>query len=340
MEQRPPTLDEVAIAAGVSRSTASRVINGAARVSPATKRAVEYAIERLGYVPNHAARFLVMRKTGFIVLITDQVSRPTHRDIIKSVIDVCDAAGLSVVLKPASAEPERIERLRRTLRPGFADGVIVASAGVDANTVGVVLDSGLPSVFIGRPAVAGRVPTYAGVDFDEVVRLGLAQFAARGATRPLLIAGPTSDLAEPWARLSAAQGIDALRVDATGLGIDAGCTAIRKARAQGAAFDAVLTENGPLAVGALLELGATPPAGADAQSRHARIPVVAFGAADFTRVPASNLAVVVHPAADIARLAATMLVAQLDKDAQPACESDEPGSATHLVTPWIGDQAV
>ena len=52
-----PTLEEVALRAGVGRGTVSRVVNGSAQVSPRAKQAVEDAIAELGYVPNRAARF-------------------------------------------------------------------------------------------------------------------------------------------------------------------------------------------------------------------------------------------------------------------------------------------
>ena len=55
----PPTLDEVASLAGVSRATASRAINGGSRVSPQALSAVQEAVTVLGYVPNRAARSLV-----------------------------------------------------------------------------------------------------------------------------------------------------------------------------------------------------------------------------------------------------------------------------------------
>ena len=44
-----PTLDEVAQTAGVSRSTASRAINGGLRVSPEAQAAVDAAVAQLGY---------------------------------------------------------------------------------------------------------------------------------------------------------------------------------------------------------------------------------------------------------------------------------------------------
>ena len=57
-KQRKPTIRDVAAAAGVSRGTVSRVINGGHWVSPEAREAVEAAIETTGYHANHHARSL------------------------------------------------------------------------------------------------------------------------------------------------------------------------------------------------------------------------------------------------------------------------------------------
>src|SRR4051812_16224075 len=64
-----PTLEEVALRAGVGRGTVSRVVNGSAQVSPRAKQAVEDAIAELGYVPNRAARTLVTQRTDSVALV-------------------------------------------------------------------------------------------------------------------------------------------------------------------------------------------------------------------------------------------------------------------------------
>ena len=66
------TIEEVASAAGVSRSTVSRVVNGSTAVSPEALESVKRAIEELSYVPNRAARSLASRQTHAIALIVPE----------------------------------------------------------------------------------------------------------------------------------------------------------------------------------------------------------------------------------------------------------------------------
>ncbi len=56
-----PTIKDVALAAGVSVGSVSRVINGAPGLRPETERAVMAAIVKLGYHPSKVARSLRMR---------------------------------------------------------------------------------------------------------------------------------------------------------------------------------------------------------------------------------------------------------------------------------------
>src|SRR5258705_3841628 len=68
-EKRRPTLEDVAEAAGVSRATVSRVINGVRNVDPQLHAVVWNAVDATGYVPNRAARSLVTRRSGTVALV-------------------------------------------------------------------------------------------------------------------------------------------------------------------------------------------------------------------------------------------------------------------------------
>src|SRR5215213_7189180 len=75
-----PTLDEVAVLAGVSRATVSRVINDSPRVSPEARLAVQNAVETLRYVPNRMARSLVTRRTDTIALVLSESNSQVFTD--------------------------------------------------------------------------------------------------------------------------------------------------------------------------------------------------------------------------------------------------------------------
>ena len=97
------TLDEVARVAGVSRATVSRVVNGSPKVSADVRRSVEKAIDRLGYVPNRAARSLVTRRSDSIaVVITEPANRlfndPFFPRLIRGVSAALSARDLQLVL--------------------------------------------------------------------------------------------------------------------------------------------------------------------------------------------------------------------------------------------------
>ncbi|WP_240759443.1 LacI family DNA-binding transcriptional regulator, partial [Phytoactinopolyspora endophytica] len=75
-DRRRPTIRDVAAAAGVSRGTVSRVINGGHWVSPEARRAVDHAIRMTGYRVNRHARSLVTgRANSLAFLLTEPQQR-------------------------------------------------------------------------------------------------------------------------------------------------------------------------------------------------------------------------------------------------------------------------
>lgn len=69
-------LGDVARAAGVSTASVSRVLNGAPHVSQRLRERVEAAIDKLGYVPDGAARALASRRIGAIGVLVPTLDNP------------------------------------------------------------------------------------------------------------------------------------------------------------------------------------------------------------------------------------------------------------------------
>lgn len=164
-----PTLEMVAAEAGVSRSTVSRVVNGSPKVRPAVVAAVNAAISRLNYVPNRAARSLASRQTHAIALIVPEDTNrffgdPYFAAMTEGITGRLTRTEYILNLVVASSDPNR--KARRYLRSGGVDGALVISHHASDRDL-TELDSALPVVFGGRPAVPDLSGCYY-VDVDNV----------------------------------------------------------------------------------------------------------------------------------------------------------------------------
>ncbi|WP_246465100.1 LacI family DNA-binding transcriptional regulator [Ruania alkalisoli] len=187
------TLDDVARAAGVSRSTASRAINGGRKVSPEAQRAVDDAVAMLGYSPNPAARTLVTRRTGSIALVVPEpdariLSDPFLAGLLRGVSDGLTGTDLQLVLL-ISRQGERPGRTARYLRGGHVDGAIVASHHEQDHLDDQLADAALPVVFVGRPLSDSGLHY---VDADNVAGGAIAarRLLERGCRRIGTVTGP------------------------------------------------------------------------------------------------------------------------------------------------------
>jgi LacI family transcriptional regulator len=119
------TVADVAKEAGVSVSTAARVLSGSGYASDETRRLVLGAAKALGYVPNQIARSLRTRQTHLIGLLVGDVENSFYSAIARHVESVAKGAGYHVVLCNSDDDPA-IERDYLKLLEGMqVDGLIV-----------------------------------------------------------------------------------------------------------------------------------------------------------------------------------------------------------------------
>ncbi|MEU9896081.1 LacI family DNA-binding transcriptional regulator [Streptomyces phaeochromogenes] len=155
MTRRPPTLDEVALRAGVSVGTVSRVINNRQHVSKKARQAVESAVAELGYVPNVAARSLASQRRGAVVLAISSddpalFANLFFAEVITGVNAVIEETDLELLLVLAASERGRA-RLARILQSRGADGVMLLALRENDPLAKVAESGGVPVVHGGRP---------------------------------------------------------------------------------------------------------------------------------------------------------------------------------------------
>ncbi len=196
--RRRPTLENVAARAGVSRATVSRVVNGRP-VTTASRDSVREAIQELGYVPNHAARTLVTRRTDLIALVLpESTSRVFSGDrffpgVIHGVSQELEEADKQLVLMLARS-PASHERIVRSVSAHHVDGVMLASLHGADPLPAALSRIGIPLVCSERPLGPVEVP-YVGVDNVGGAATAVRRLLAAGRTRVATIAGPQDMIA-------------------------------------------------------------------------------------------------------------------------------------------------
>jgi DNA-binding LacI/PurR family transcriptional regulator len=188
------TLEGVASLAGVSRATVSRVVNGSPRVSPDVRRDVEAAIERLGYVPNRAARSLVTRRSGSFGLVIAEPSGRLFSDpffprVMRGISLELTARDLQLILLMPNS-PADVRRTGDYLSAGHVDGAVLVSLHGDDPLPSRLLEAGIPLVLVGRPPRSISA-SYVDVDNRQGARSAVEHLIAGGRRVIATIAGPS-----------------------------------------------------------------------------------------------------------------------------------------------------
>lgn len=123
----PITLKDVAREAGVSNTTASRVLTGKESpvlISEATRQRVHEAASRLGYRPNLLARGLRTQRSGTVGVLVADIIDPFSAALIPEITSVFSARGYHFLLSHAVTDPHADHAYERLLGP-WVDGLLV-----------------------------------------------------------------------------------------------------------------------------------------------------------------------------------------------------------------------
>lgn len=184
------SIKDIAKACGVSAATVSKALNGQGDVSEATRLRVRQTADRMGYMPNSAARALKTHRTYNLgVLFVDEANSGLTHEFFAAVLDsfkrAAEASGYDITFINRNIGKGRASYLEHCRYRGV-DGVIAACVRFEDAEVIELLQSSLPVVtidyvFNNRAAVLS--------DNTEGMAQLVAELCARGHERIAYIHG-------------------------------------------------------------------------------------------------------------------------------------------------------
>ncbi|WNI18528.1 LacI family DNA-binding transcriptional regulator [Actinacidiphila sp. ITFR-21] len=194
-----PTLEEVAARAGVSRATASRVVNGSDGVRAPLAERVRQAVDELGYVPNQAARTLVTRRNDAIaVVVAEPETRfftdPFFAQQVRGISRELTAHDNQLVLLLTEGAAD-YGRVGRYLAGGHVDGALIFSLHSDDSLPEMARKAGVPTVIGGRPSWSDGDTLYVDCDNRGGAHQAVRHLLGLGRRRIGHIAGPLDQTA-------------------------------------------------------------------------------------------------------------------------------------------------
>jgi LacI family transcriptional regulator len=177
-----PTIQDIAAAAGVSKSTVSLVLQESPRIKAETADKVREAARALGYVYNRGAAILRGRRSTTIGMVINDLTNPFFVELLVAIERVLAQAGYTTLMAHTAESLETQTRVLRSMREQNVAGLIMSPALGTPDALPAEIQSwGIPLVLVMRP-MGPDVDTI-GVDNSYGFALATEHLIGQGHTR-------------------------------------------------------------------------------------------------------------------------------------------------------------
>lgn len=216
-----PGMNDVALRAGVSHQTVSRVLNDHPNVRPETRQRVLAAVSELGYRRNSAARALVTHRSATIGIVTSGSLELGPMTTLAILEQSARAAGYFVTVATASdPAPAQMAGVVESLMDQAVEGVVVIAPVDQVARAAQAVSAEVPVLLLAAVDQADFDIPVLGVDQSRGVRLLTDHLVGLGHRDLVHIAGPAEWFdarlrSGTWHRTLAQAGLQP-RADETG----------------------------------------------------------------------------------------------------------------------------
>lgn len=169
----------VAKAARVSISTVSRSFNHPELVKLATRKKIDRAVRRLGYIRNRAAQAMHGRRSGTIGLVVPTIDHAIFAEVIQSFSDALDAAGFTILMATHGFDLKREYAVLRKLLEHRVDGVALIGLDHSEATYQLIDQQAIPAIAVWNYDPASRIPCV-GAENAQAGRMAARHLVALG----------------------------------------------------------------------------------------------------------------------------------------------------------------
>ena len=171
------TIEDVANALGISKSTVSRAISGKGRIGKETRERVLSYIKEHNYKPNPIAKGLSESKTYNICWVapgdSSMTALPFFQRCMAGVVDAASAENYDILM--GVVYDDNISHLKRIVSNHKVDGVILGRTLINDESIPYLIESKVPFVAIGS------------TDYKDVVQIDNDHFKACSELTSILI---------------------------------------------------------------------------------------------------------------------------------------------------------
>lgn len=329
--RRPPTIIDVAKAAGVSRSTASRAVANHPEVKASTREKVQTVAAKLGYSPNPSAKAMLTGRTHTLGVVLADVENPFFAQALRAITDTARASGFDVILANTDEHDDAERAAIQLMLDKRVDGIILSPANQIETQHLQRAAAAVPLVLIDRKIPSLNSDTVV-IDNFAAAYHAVAHLAELGHRRIVVTSNATRPSEDVPYISSISERFDGVRAAMRAAGINPGPEDFwiggwtLPASDELAARFAVDPPTAILATDSLVALSAL----SAARSAGLRVPedlsVVTFDSSPWSEAFTPALSVVSQPVRELGATAATMLIDRVNGLNSPAREVQLPGT--------------
>lgn len=180
----------VAQVAKVSASTVSRYFNHPELLKPATRKRIDSAVRKTGYIRNRAAQTIHGIRSGTIGVLVPTLDNAIFAEVVQAFSDTVDEFGFTILLASHGYDLQREYAVLRKFLEHRVDGVVLTGLDHDEAVFRLLEQQQIPSLSMWNYAPNAAFPCI-GADNELAGKLIAEHIVALGHTKVACMFPPT-----------------------------------------------------------------------------------------------------------------------------------------------------